>query len=96
MSIHLHELRCPLCKGKDLEKLGKDKCRCRFCSLGFEVIDVVEADGEELIIDISEACIEYHHVASHIGEGAFITCPPTEERRDISMVQSTRIRPQLD
>jgi len=76
MIIHLRELKCPLCRGKDLEKLSEEKYRCRFCGLSFEVVDIVKENGEEkLAVSISETHIEYHHITSHIGESTFITCP---------------------
>jgi len=72
MFVHLRELKCPLCKGKDLEKLGEDKYRCRFCGLRFEIVDIVEEDeGEELVVSTAEDSVRY----SVIGDSAIITCP---------------------
>jgi len=76
MIIHLRELKCPLCGGKDLERLDEDKYRCRFCGLRFVIVDIVEEDkGEVLDVDIAEANVEYHHITSRVGESALITCP---------------------
>jgi len=73
MIIELRELKCPLCKGKDLEKLGEDKYRCRFCGLSFKVVDIDE-EGK-LMVDISATNIDYNNVASYRGATTLITCP---------------------
>jgi len=71
--VRLRELKCPLCKGRDLEELGEDRYKCRFCGLIFRVY-FEEEDGMVIEADISTASIDYNLVVGR-GEGRLIECP---------------------
>jgi len=72
MFVYLRELECPLCGGKDLEKLGENEYRCKFCGLDFQIVDVDEEGNLE--VDISTATVNYYDVEYERAE-AIIKCP---------------------
>jgi len=70
--VHLRELKCPLCGGKDLEELEYEyEYRCKFCGARF----TAEIEEGVLSVDVSEGTVNYYDVVSFRGDTTIITCP---------------------
>jgi len=71
--VHLRELKCPLCGGKDLEELEHEdeythKYRCKFCGVCFTVDEIVEG-VLSVLVNEGSARVRFG------GDDTIITCP---------------------